>query len=70
MTTSITIGNIGSESQAKKVVAALQGKTYMDFQASTVCAANNWPVYVSSEYANVTKKELRKMAMFVLACDL
>ena len=68
--TTINLGNIGCEKQAKKLVEKLSGQTYMNFIVNFSAYAGNYPVSVSTEYEHVTKKQLRKMVLFVLALEL
>lgn len=68
--TTINLGNIGTKEQAEKIANKLNGKTFMNFQVEYSSDANNWPVIVSTERPETSKKELRKMVTFVLACEL
>ena len=68
--TTINLGNIGSKEQAEKLVKKLEGKTYMNFIVQYGICMNNYPVTVSTERAETSKKELRKMVTFYLAINL
>ena len=66
----INLGNIGSKEQAEKIVKKLSGQTYYNFIVEYGICAGNYPVTVSTEHEGATKKEFRKMVLFVLACEL
>lgn len=68
--TAINLGNIGSKEQAEKIQSKLQGQSWMNFQVIICSMQNNWPVTVATEDTTVTKKQLRKMVMFILATEL
>lgn len=68
--TAINLGNIGCKEQAEKIQSKLQGKSWMNFQVYLTVMQNNWPVTVATEDTTVTKKQLRKMVMFILATEL
>ena len=68
--TTIKLGTIGSEAQAVKIAEKLNGKTYMNFIVGYSPMYGNWPVSVSTERPDTTKKELRKLVCFVLASEL
>jgi hypothetical protein len=66
----IKLGNIGCEIRAEKIKAKLEGQTWMNFLVYTSRMQDNWPVSVATENEAVTKKELRKMVMYILALSL
>jgi hypothetical protein len=66
----IKLGNIGCEIQVQKIKAKLEGQTYMNFIVYSSRMQDNWPVSVATEHETVTKKELRKMVMYILALSL
>jgi hypothetical protein len=66
----IKLGNIGCEIQVQKIKAKLEGQTYMNFIVYSSRMQDNWPVSVATEHQTVTKKELRKMVMYILALSL
>ena len=66
----INLGNVGTKEQAEKIANKLNGKTYYNFQVEYSSMMNNWPVMVSTDYEGAVKKEVRKMLMFVMACEL
>jgi len=68
--TSINLGNIGSKEQAEKLASKLTGETFYNFQVDYSPYAGNYPVMVSTSREGTTKKELRKMVLFFLACEL
>ena len=68
--TTINLGNVGSKEQAEKIFIKLNGKSYMNFIVDFASCAENWPVTISTERMGTSKKELRKMVLFVLACEL
>jgi hypothetical protein len=68
--TSISLGNIGSQIQAEKIKAKLDGQTWMNFIVYLTRMQDNWPVTVATENTDITKKQLRKMVLFVLATEL
>jgi hypothetical protein len=65
--TTIELGNIGSEEQAKKLISKLQGQTYMNFIVDYGVYAGNYPVIVSTERPETTEEELKDMVLFYLA---
>ena len=67
---SISIGNVGCKIRAEKIKAKLEGQTWMNFLVYTSSMQDNWPVSVATENEAVTKKELRKMVLFILALEL
>lgn len=67
--TTINLGNIGSKEQAEKLASKLNGKTYYNFFVGYSSMCGNYPVSVSTDHENATKKELRKMVLFYLACE-
>ncbi len=67
--TTIEIGNIGSEEQAKKLISKLQGQTYMNFIVDYGVYAGNYPVTVSTERPETTEEELREILLFYMACE-
>ena len=66
----IKLGNIGCEIQAEKIKAKLEGQTYMNFIVYSSRMQDIWPVSVATEHPTVTKKELRKMVMYILALSI
>ena len=64
----ISLGNIGSEDQAKRIQNALEGKTYFNFHVDYAACANNWPVTVWTDYPNAKLRHVRRMILFMLAC--
>lgn len=68
--TTIELGNIGCEDQAKRLQGKLTGKTYMNFIVDFANATGNFPVSVSTDYPNVTEEELRQMVLFEMATVL
>jgi len=68
--TTIELGNVQSEDQAKKLVEKLNGKTYYNFSVQYGTYAGNYPVTVTTEYEGAKKKEVKSMLMFVMACEM
>jgi hypothetical protein len=69
-TVEISLGNIGSEEQAKKIASKLQGQTYYDFQVHYSSCAGNYPVTVTTDYKGAKEEEVRQMLMFCMACEM
>jgi hypothetical protein len=65
--TTIDLGNIGSKTQAEKLVSILGGQTYMNLIVDYANAAGNYPVTVSTEREETTEEELKDMVLFYLA---
>lgn len=68
--TTIELGNIGSEEQAKRIFEKLNGRTYMNFMVGYAPACGNWPVSVSTEREDTTEEELTSMVLFYLASEI
>jgi hypothetical protein len=65
--TTIELGNIGSKTQAEKLVSILGGQTYMNLIVDYSISAGNYPVSVSTEREETTESELKDMVLFYLA---
>jgi len=68
--TTIELGNIGTEEQAKKIKNVLEGKSFYNFRVEYANMMQNWPVSVSTEYQDTTEEELREMVLFNLALEI
>ena len=68
--TTVELGNIGTEKQAKRIYEKLNGKTFFNFIVSYSSEAGNWPVSISTERSKTSKKELTNMILFVLASEI
>lgn len=74
-TTTIELGNIGSEEKARKIHAVLQNRTYYNFQVDYGSVGGIWPVTVSTSYIGADgqapeQAEVMGMIMFCLASSL
>ena len=63
----IEIGNVGSLDQTKKIVEALENKTYMKFLVDWSPDYGNYAVTVSTTNLDISEKELMEMVIFTLA---
>ena len=68
--TTIEIGNVGSIDQTKKIVEALENKTYMKFLVDWSPDYGNYAVNVSTTNPDTSEKELMEMVIFILATTI
>ena len=68
--TTISLGNIGSKKQVEKIIAAIDGKTYMNFKVEYGIDVGNYPTTVSSDYNGCNESEIIEMLLFCLATAL
>ena len=66
----INIGNMGSKEKAERIKQVLSGKSFYNFQVSTVSFMGNWPVSVWTDHEGADEREVLDMVIFILAGSL